>query len=154
MNKTQLTSGKTSRKNIQPDVKTQTQTLPIDDKSDKSDKSDKTIDKSKRKLTLKSMNVIATWEYDVENTQCTLCHHDLMSPFCMTNNIHLQLHQNQHQNQPKYDNDVCIGTCKHGFHASCINSWIKHGNSVCPKCKTQWKISKNGTSSVFVYKTE
>lgn len=99
--------------------------------------------KPKGKLTLTSMHVVATWEYDVENPECVLCHHDLMTPVSVTKN-----------NQTKYENDVSIGTCKHGYHVSCINSWLKNGNDNCPKCRAQWKTGKNVTSSVYVYKSE
>jgi len=104
--------------------------------------------KPKGKLTLTSMRVVTTWEYDVDNSECTLCHRDLMVPIPVTNtNINTQT-KNSH---PRYENDVSVGTCHHGYHVSCINSWVKSGNNCCPKCKTPWKTDKNVSSSVYVY---
>lgn len=104
--------------------------------------------KPKGKLTLTSMHVVATWEYDVDNQECTLCHRDLMTPIPVTNtNINGQTNNNK----PRYENDVSVGTCRHGYHVSCINSWVKNGNNSCPKCKTPWKTDKNVSSSVYVY---
>jgi len=96
--------------------------------------------KPKIKLTLTSMRVVATWDYDTENSECTLCHRDLMTPVMITEN-----------DKPKYVNDVSISQCKHGFHTSCIYGWLKNKNTCCPKCKTTWKTDKNVNSSVYVY---
>ena len=98
------------------------------------------IVKPKGKLTLTSMHVVATWEYDVENQDCALCHHDLMTPVLVTKN-----------NQTTYENDVSIGSCKHGFHVPCVNSWIKCGNNSCPKCRVPLKNINNVSSAVYMY---
>lgn len=98
------------------------------------------IEKPKIKLTLKNMRVIATWNYTSENNDCKLCHKDLLDPVedTITNKI---------------NGDVTIGTCKHGFHTTCINTWITKGNISCPLCQTSWKIDKNVGSSVYMYKS-
>ena len=89
-------------------------------------------------LTLNKLDVIATWKYASENDDCKLCHQDLMTPVKITENT--------------INGNVCIGTCNHGFHASCINLWIKNGNISCPICLTTWKSGNNVGSSVYVYK--
>lgn len=94
------------------------------------------------KLTIDKLRIIATWEYATENLDCTLCHRDLMLPITMSE-----------QNKTKYVGDVMIGACNHGFHASCIKSWLSHRNTNCPHCQSVWKINNNVGSSVYVYKS-
>ncbi len=89
-------------------------------------------------LILNKLDVVSTWKYASENQQCSLCHKDLMSPIQISDNT--------------INGNVCIGTCNHGFHASCINLWIKNGNISCPYCFTNWKSGNSVGSSVYVYK--
>jgi hypothetical protein len=106
--------------------------------------SDKVDEKKKIKLTLKNMRVVAKWKYTAENENCQLCHRDLMKPV---------QEPNSNLGNNKLNGDVTIGTCQHGFHTVCINSWIYQGNISCPHCQTIWKATKNVGSSVYVYKT-
>ena len=92
------------------------------------------------KLTLKKMRVVAKWKYTAENSECSLCHRDLMLPV-------------QEAFTNKLNGDVTIGTCQHGFHAVCIDSWITQGHNNCPQCQVVWETTKNVGSSVYVYKT-
>ena len=93
----------------------------------------------KVKLTLNKLNAVATWNYASENTDCKLCHKDLLVPV-------------QEPGANKINGDVTIGMCMHGFHASCINLWVSKGNVSCPYCHNVWKVGKNVGSSVYVYK--
>jgi len=114
-------------------------------KSNKDLKLDHVINQNsnqKIKLTIDKMRVVATWEYATENSDCALCHRDLMMPIVMND-----------ANQPRYVGDVTIGSCNHGFHSSCIKSWLSHGNANCPHCQAIWKTNNNVGSSVYVYKS-
>lgn len=112
---------------------------------DEAEKSkNKQIIKPKIKLTLSSIRVVALWNYNTENTDCTLCHRDLMSSIPIED-------INKSINRNRCDNDVIIGTCKHGYHSTCIRSWLKHGNVTCPKCQSMWKTNKNVSSGVLCY---
>jgi len=86
------------------------------------------------------LRVVATWEYATENIDCVLCHQDLMLPIAVPEN-----------NKVTYVSDVIVGKCNHGYHASCIKSWLNHGNKNCPQCQTIWKTNNNVSSSVYVY---
>ena len=98
------------------------------------------IEKPKITLSVDSLNVVATWKYDVENDMCALCHQDLMIP-------------TQRSIRDKVINgNVTIGKCKHGFHEDCIERWIKNGNISCTVCNTTWNASKSVGSAVYVYK--
>lgn len=93
------------------------------------------------KLTLKSVSIVGTWKFDIENDKCALCHHNLMDPS-----------QNAIKNR-KIKNNVIIGKCTHAFHEDCINKWTQHGNLSCTVCKTLWNPMKNVGTSVGVYKS-
>ena len=91
-------------------------------------------------LSVDSLNMVATWKYDVENDTCALCHQDLMIP-------------TQRSIREKVVNgNVTVGKCKHGFHEDCIDRWIKNGNISCTVCNTTWDAAKNVGSAVYVYK--
>lgn len=100
----------------------------------------KTKDPPQVKLTLTNLKVVGTWKYKSENQECMLCHKDLMLPV-------------QEPDSTKINGDVTIGTCKHGFHAVCINSWLIKKNISCPHCSTNWTSASNVGSSVYVYKS-
>lgn len=34
---------------------------------------------------------------------------------------------------------IFTAECSHSFHFNCITSNVKHGNRICPLCRTQWK---------------
>jgi len=92
------------------------------------------------KITMNCLNMVASWKYNSENQECKLCHKDLLVPI-------------QESKTDKINGDVTIGTCNHGFHTYCIDSWIGNGNISCPICLTIWKKTKNVGSSVYVYKS-
>ncbi len=130
--------------------------MSICDNSEKpEDNKDNKIEGKKIKLTLKKINLVATWKYGIDTIDCTICGKNLMMP------VYEQQEQEQEQESQKkfvFDKrtlsaDVTIGTCEHGFHTHCINSWTSEGNISCPFCKTMWKGSKNVGSSVYVYKS-
>lgn len=98
------------------------------------------IEKPKIKLTMTNMKVVATWNYTAKNSNCELCHIDLMNPI-------------QESGSNRMNGDVIIGNCLHGFHSVCINSWLTQNNTKCPCCHTLWKSNKVVGSSVYVYKS-
>jgi hypothetical protein len=98
-----------------------------------------TGDKAKVKLTMTNFKVVATWKYSSENHECMLCHKDLMIP---VHDVGFN----------RLSGDVRIGTCEHGFHAYCVDTWFAAGNISCPYCQTTWKSAKTVGSSVYVYK--
>ena len=64
------------------------------------------------------INLIGTIEYS-ENFECAIC----LDGECSYNCIKLY-------------------NCKHLFHSNCISTWIKHGISTCPICRSD--ITVNG----------
>lgn len=94
----------------------------------------------KVKLSLSKLHVVATWKYKCENQECMICHKDLMLPV-------------QESRTNKIDSDVTIGTCNHGFHTVCINTWLSKKIISCPYCTVGWKTASNIGSSVYVYKS-
>lgn len=116
----------------------------------------KTSNSSKARITLDSLNIVATWEYNTDNASCTLCNNDLMS--AIPANIN---------NKKTYVNNIIVGICNHGFHETCIDSLMsnstdsslnerpeKFTNSIsCPICKTPWVPNNSVGSSVCVYRS-
>ena len=53
------------------------------------------------------------------------------------------------------DNKVIIGKCGHMFHKDCMDSWLSHGNTICPIDKVTWeeyRIADNYTTLPIVNK--
>jgi hypothetical protein len=100
--------------------------------------------KSKVKLTLNSLKVVATWKYSSENQECKLCNKNLMIPVLIN-------HQDSKFTEPH--EDVVIGICNHGFHAYCMNKWLEHKNISCPYCKNIWTENNQVGTSVYMYKS-
>lgn len=92
------------------------------------------------KLKVKDMRVVAVWSYVSENTDCMLCHKNLMLPV-------------QEAGTNKLNGDVVINSCQHGFHTVCVNCWFLQANTGCPQCHTNWDPIKHVGSSVYVYKS-
>jgi len=105
-----------------------------------SKQSDQQIEKPKIKLSMTNMKIVATWKYSAINSNCELCHIDLMNPV-------------QESGSNKMNGDVIIGNCSHGFHSVCINSWLTKNNTTCPCCCILWKPNKVVGPSVYVYKS-
>lgn len=103
----------------------------------------------KIKMDIKKMNIYATWNYNLDNDNCSLCHQHLMVP----SKISIR--------EKKVHTNVIVGSCNHGFHECCINRWInsiKNNNNwssdgiiSCPICKTTWKPDKYVNSGVYIY---
>lgn len=91
-------------------------------------------------MTIKNMNIVGSWQYDVENKECSLCNHDLTIP------SKISIMQN------KINGTVIIGACKHGFHENCINQWLGSDNISCPICKNVWNTTKNVGGTIYLYK--
>jgi hypothetical protein len=94
---------------------------------------------TKPKLILTKLNMVATWEYNLDDPECKLCHKDLMTPVQEPNNNILNA-------------DVIVGTCEHAFHSVCMDAWCRKGNMSCPYCLVNWKVSKNIGASIYMYK--
>jgi hypothetical protein len=80
------------------------------------------------------IDFVSTWTYDCENDICHLCRKSLTDGIIY---------------YKKTDNNVLIGNCKHGYHESCMNTWLSDGNLSCPYCKTMWDIHDKVSSGVF-----
>ena len=89
------------------------------------------------KIEVKQINMVGTWDYDVENKECPICHYHLQHP--TTKNIE----------DKRIKNIVAIGECNHGAHIGCISKWL-HSNMSCPICMTTWKIKKKVSSAVYI----
>ena len=78
------------------------------------------------KLEINSIDLVATWKYNCKNTEC-VCNRPLYLPTVTevdTNNI-------------STDN-IVIGHCGHGMHKSCITTYSKNYNNMCPIDKLEW----------------
>ncbi len=78
------------------------------------------------KIELNSIDIIATWKYQCKNTDC-ICNRELYLPTVIeidANNI-------------STDN-VVIGECGHGIHKSCLETYFKTCNNICPIDKLSW----------------
>lgn len=92
------------------------------------------------RVTIDSLNIVATWKFKVENKNCPLCRNNLMAP-----------------TQADIDNKdiknvIKVGKCKHAYHSVCIDKWLKNSNVSCVTCKTEWKPEKTVSSSVYQFK--
>lgn len=90
-------------------------------------------------IRIKKINMVAFWQYDVENSMCPICQKDLLIP------------TNQALERRIIRNNIAIGECGHGVHTDCIDRWALANNS-CPYCMGEWKLHKNVNSSVCVLK--
>lgn len=110
--------------------------------SECADMSNNTKTGKKVKLTLKKIDLVATWKYGINQDDCKICGKNLMMPV-----------YESVKERGTLSADVTIGRCEHGFHTNCINNWLDEGNLSCPHCETMWKGSKNVGSAVYVYKS-
>ena len=79
-------------------------------------------------ITVKKLKIVASWNYNTENKECSICNTDLLTPVIDYNN--------------KLNGDIQIGSCYHGFHSVCMKKWEKKDMS-CPYCKITWKLINN-----------
>lgn len=78
------------------------------------------------KIDITSIDLVATWKYNCKNTDC-VCNRALYLPTVTeidTNNI-------------STDN-VIIGECGHGIHKSCLDTYFKTCDNICPIDKLTW----------------
>lgn len=97
----------------------------------------KSLNMSKN-ITLKGMHIIGYSVLNTSNEKC-VCKRNLMGPSVR-------------------DIEVCsvsgcisVGECTHGFHAQCINTYVKDNGPICPICHTPWKHATTIDSSVKVF---
>lgn len=88
-------------------------------------------------IKVKDMNVQAYWSLDLKTPTCELCHEHLMKAT-----------QEEILNRT-ITNNIVIGTCQHGFHEECFNSWTKAGSKYCPVDHTDWKEADSTDVSVI-----
>lgn len=80
---------------------------------------------------LKSVNFIATYEYDLPNDDCLICKSSLMDgcPTCSkTHNVECPISK---------------GVCDHCFHHHCITKWTSESSENCPSCKIKYEHEKS-----------
>jgi hypothetical protein len=78
------------------------------------------------KIELNSIDIIATWKYMCKNNDC-ICNRPLYLPTVTeidTNNI--------------YTDNVIVGQCGHALHKSCLESYFKTCDNICPIDKLEW----------------
>jgi len=79
------------------------------------------------KLEIESIDFIATWKYNCKNAEC-VCKRNLYLP---TSN---EIEQNNITT-----NNIVIGECGHGLHKTCMETYFKTCNNICPFDKLEWK---------------
>jgi RING-box protein 1 len=84
-------------------------------------------------ITVKHVNPIGYWSWDIHTDTCAICRNSLQSP-----SIEYQSNPNSCD---KSGLSICLGVCNHVYHLDCIQRWIKTRN-VCPLCNAEWEISK------------
>lgn len=92
------------------------------------------------KLSINNMHIVARWQYNVDNTECSLCHMALGKPVTVGTG-----------RDKTYKTTITIGACNHGFHESCMNGWLANKNQTCPLCLTTWKKENNVNCGVMMY---
>lgn len=73
------------------------------------------------KMNIKQINYVTTWQHSCFNRECPICRTSI------DNNV----------------NNIIIGTCGHGFHSKCIQSWhnqMNHTKNKCPVCNKNWQL--------------
>ena len=87
--------------------------------------------------------------YDDKCEKCTEC------AFCKRNLYEYSYNIITDNKSILNDNKVIIGKCGHMFHKDCMDSWLKHGNTICPIDKVTWeeyRIADNYTALPIVNK--
>jgi hypothetical protein len=118
----------------QPNIANQQVSSPLE--------ADEKLDSGKSTLTklnieILNLNLQGVWDYkqtEITKHKCNLCKCHIMAP---TYNNLMQGHITQKKNP------ICLGTCGHTFHKSCIDTWIStKGKVSCPIDMTPWNFSK------------
>jgi hypothetical protein len=87
--------------------------------------------------------------YDDKCEKCTEC------AFCKRNLYEYSYNIITDNKSILNDNKVIIGKCGHMFHKDCMDSWLKHGNTICPIDKVTWeeyRIADNYTALPIINK--
>jgi len=92
----------------------------MDELETKTDSTDKPV------CEIVQLNLVGTWEYDVETDICKLCKNPLT--FSSPDNEEVD-------KVSKYN--ISLGNCDHAFHNNCIETWLKSSKS-CPTCFTDF----------------
>ena len=89
-------------------------------------------------------NLIATWRYKLQNSDCAICFSSLSSPSVI-------------DLQKGNDSEIVIGICGHSYHNICITPCLRENNR-CPLCSSKWedntptKFSNKKIEEVFIKK--
>jgi hypothetical protein len=93
-------------------------------------------------IELNSIQFVGTWKYNCKNTEC-VCKRPLYMPTV-----------EEVEKKNINTNNVVIGECGHGMHHSCIESYTKTYNGMCPLDKLQWSNAKNDTPTYYVVENQ
>lgn len=97
-----------------------------------------------KKLPIKitNMNLVATWEFNADSRQCTICKKLLIAPS--------PVELTSKAKQVVVDGKIVVGKCKHMFHKECMDSYLKSGSVSCPTDGTPWQVSETTSSGVVL----
>ena len=84
-----------------------------------------------QKFTIKSVNMVGVWGYNISCSMCAICRFNL--------NISSLSDQDR-----GCDSTVDVGTCGHSYHSICISKWLATSSDItlCPICSHTWSVSK------------
>ena len=87
------------------------------------------------KFSIDSISLIASSVLNIHNENCPICKNSLLDS-CFdceldTSNI-----------SDKKNCGTSVGTCNHGYHLHCINTWLKNRKS-CPLDNQRWEFLKH-----------
>jgi hypothetical protein len=88
-------------------------------------------------IKVNSFNFVGTWRYSCSNTEC-ICKRELYLPTANeieTKNINLD--------------NVVFGECGHGLHRSCLESYLKAYDGMCPFDKLKWSSKNDGNKPKY-----
>lgn len=83
-------------------------------------------------IELTNLNIMLSYNYknsDITNHMCQICKKHIMAPTVDA------------KNSRDLNCNITEGKCKHLFHSSCIDNYIKAGNIICPIDMTPWNVN-------------
>ncbi|VDN06717.1 unnamed protein product, partial [Thelazia callipaeda] len=98
------------------EIKSQSYTLPT---------------QTRLKLSVRKMNMVAKWHWNIEEGPCGICR-EMFESCCVSCRT------------PGDECPIAIGICRHAFHMHCIVKWTKSQripHPPCPLCRQTWKFA-------------
>lgn len=89
----------------------------------------------KIKVTVKKLNAVAVWRWDIKQNICAICRNMLIE-MCIACQV-----KGERESDETRECSMAWGVCTHNFHFHCIVGWIEQYNS-CPLCAAEWDFKK------------